>query len=306
MIYTVTFNPSLDYVVGAERLVPGEINRTTRESIYPGGKGNNVSVVLSNLGHRSKALGFVSGFTGEALTKMLNDYGCYTDFIRLKQGFTRINVKINAEEETEINGQGPKITEEAIEQLYEKLDTLETDDILVLAGSIPNTLPSDMYERIMERLINKNIRITVDATNDLLLNVLKYHPFLIKPNNHELGEMFGVEIKSEEEIIEYAKELQKKGARNVLISMAGDGAILLTENGEIYGGKPPKGEVLNSVGAGDSMVAGFLTGYLNTGDYEKAFRLGIVTGSASAFQYWLADREDVINLLDEDPEVYGL
>lgn len=237
---------------------------------------------------------------------MLNDYGCYTDFIRLKQGFTRINVKINAEEETEINGQGPKITEEAIEQLYEKLDTLETDDILVLAGSIPNTLPSDMYERIMERLINKNIRITVDATNDLLLNVLKYHPFLIKPNNHELGEMFGVEIKSEEEIIEYAKELQKKGARNVLISMAGDGAILLTENGEIYGGKPPKGEVLNSVGAGDSMVAGFLTGYLNTGDYEKAFRLGIVTGSASAFQYWLADREDVINLLDEDPEVYGL
>lgn len=306
MIYTVTFNPSLDYVVGAERLVPGEINRTTRESIYPGGKGNNVSVVLSNLGHRSKAMGFVSGFTGEALTKMLNDYGCYTDFIRLKQGFTRINVKINAKEETEINGQGPKITEEAIERLYEKLDTLEADDILVLAGSIPNTLPSDMYERIMERLVNKNIRITVDATNDLLLNVLKYHPFLIKPNNHELGEMFGVEVKSEEEIIEYAGKLQEKGARNVLVSMAGDGAILLTENGEIYIGKPPKGEVLNSVGAGDSMVAGFLTGYLNTGDYEKAFRLGVVTGSASAFQYWLAEREDVINLLDEDPEVYGL
>lgn len=306
MIYTVTFNPSLDYVVGAERLVPGEINRTTRESIYPGGKGNNVSVVLSNLGHRSKAMGFVSGFTGEALMKMLNDYGCYTDFIRLKQGFTRINVKINAKEETEINGQGPKITEEAIEHLYEKLDTLEADDILVLAGSIPNTLPSDMYERIMERLVNKNIRITVDATNDLLLNVLKYHPFLIKPNNHELGEMFGVEVKSEEEIIEYAGKLQEKGARNVLVSMAGDGAILLTENGEIYRGKPPKGEVLNSVGAGDSMVAGFLTGYLNTGDYEKAFRLGVVTGSASAFQYWLAEREDVINLLDEDPEVYGL
>lgn len=306
MIYTVTFNPSLDYVVGAERLVPGEINRTTRESIYPGGKGNNVSVVLSNLGHRSKAMGFVSGFTGEALTKMLNDYGCYTDFIRLKQGFTRINVKINAKEETEINGQGPKITEEAIERLYEKLDTLEADDILVLAGSIPNTLPSDMYERIMERLVNKNIRITVDATNDLLLNVLKYQPFLIKPNNHELGEMFGVEVKSEEEIIEYAGKLQEKGARNVLVSMAGDGAILLTENGEIYRGKPPKGEVLNSVGAGDSMVAGFLTGYLNTGDYEKAFRLGIVTGSASAFQYWLAEREDVINLLDEDPKVYGL
>lgn len=306
MIYTVTFNPSLDYVVGARKLVPGEINRTTRENIYPGGKGNNVSVVLSNLGHKSKALGFVSGFTGEALTKMLNDYGCYTDFIWLKQGFTRINVKINAEEETEINGQGPKITEEAIEQLYEKLDALEEEDILVLAGSIPNTLPSDMYERIMRRLDDKNIRITVDATNELLLNVLKYHPFLIKPNNHELGEMFGVEIRTEEEIIEYAGRLQEKGARNVLVSMAGDGAILLTENGEIYRGKPPKGEVLNSVGAGDSMVAGFLTGYLNTGDYEKAFHLGIATGSASAFQYWLAAREDVIDLLEEAPEVYGL
>lgn len=306
MIYTVTFNPSLDYVIGAQRLVPGEINRTTRESIYPGGKGNNVSVVLSNLGHKSKALGFVSGFTGEALTKMLSDYGCYTDFIWLDQGFTRINVKINAEEETEINGQGPKITEDAIEKLYEKLDTLEEGDILVLAGSIPNTLPSDMYERIMERLENKQIRITVDATGELLMKVLKYHPFLIKPNNHELGEMFGVELKREEEIIEYAGKLQQKGARNVLISMAGDGAVLLTEDGEIYKGKPPKGEVLNSVGAGDSMVAGFLTGYLNTGDYGKAFRLGIVTGSASAFQYWLAAKEDVVELLDEDPEVYGL
>ena len=208
MIYTVTFNPSLDYVIGVEKLVPGEINRTTRENIYPGGKGNNVSVVLSNLGHRSKALGFVSGFTGEALEKMLDDFGCYTDFIPLDHGFTRINVKINAGEETEINGQGPRISETAIEQLYQKLDALTKGDVLVLAGSIPNTLPEDIYERIMERLQERGIRIVVDATRDLLMNVLKYHPFLIKPNNHELGEMFGVVLKTDEEIIKYAGKLK--------------------------------------------------------------------------------------------------
>lgn len=306
MIYTVTFNPSLDYVIGAEKLVPGEINRTTRENIYPGGKGNNVSVVLSNLGHKSKALGFVSGFTGEALEKMLDDFGCYTDFIQLSNGFTRINVKINAGEETEINGQGPKISEAAIEKLYEKLDVLAEGDVLVLAGSIPNTLPEDIYERIMKRLDGRGIRIVVDATKDLLMNVLKYHPFLIKPNNHELGEMFGVELRNDEEIIEYAGKLKEMGARNVLISMAGDGAILLDEYGKVHQGKPPKGEVLNSVGAGDSMVAGFVTGYLNTGDYEKAFELGIATGSASAFKYWLADKEDVVKLLKREPELYGL
>lgn len=306
MIYTVTFNPSLDYVVQAEELVPGRINRTTHECIYPGGKGNNVSVILSNLGLKSKALGFVAGFTGESLEKMLNDYGCYTDFIRLKEGFTRINVKINAKEETEVNGQGPLITEEAISLLYGKLDRLEEGDVLVLAGSIPNTLPSDIYEQIMARLKGRNIRIVVDATKELLLNVLKYHPFLIKPNNHELGEMFGTIIKTEEEIIEYAGKLKEMGARNVLVSMAGDGALLLAEDGSIHKGKPPKGKVLNSVGAGDSMVAGFLTGYLNTGDYEKAFRLGVVTGSATAFLYWLATREDVVNLLDDDPKGYGL
>ena len=306
MIYTVTFNPSLDYVIGAEKLVPGEINRTTRESIYPGGKGNNVSVVLSNLGHKSKALGFVSGFTGEALEKMLDDFGCYTDFILLDNGFTRINVKINAGEETEINGQGPKINETAIDQLYKKLDALTQGDVLVLAGSIPNTLPEDIYERIMERLDGRGIRIVVDATKDLLMNVLKYHPFLIKPNNHELGEMFGTVLETDEEIIEYAGKLKAMGARNVLISMAGDGAILLDENGKVYKDRPPKGKVLNSVGAGDSMVAGFITGYLNTKDYEKAFELGIATGSASAFEYWLADKEDVVKLLKREPELYGL
>lgn len=306
MIYTVTFNPSLDYVIQVDKLVPGEINRTTHEAVYPGGKGNNVSVILSNLGHSSKALGFTAGFTGEALENMLKEFGCDTAFIRLPEGSTRINVKINAGEETEINGQGPVITEEAQSALFEQLDALKEEDILVLAGSIPNTLPSDIYERILEHLQGRGIHFVVDATKDLLLKVLKYHPFLIKPNNHELGEMFGVTLKTRDEIVAYAKKLQKMGAENVLVSMAGDGAILLTEEGVIYEAKPPKGKVLNSVGAGDSMVAGFLTGYLNTGDYEKAFRLGVVTGSATAFQYWLATKEDIVALMEDKPETYGL
>lgn len=306
MIYTVTFNPSLDYVIQVDKLVPGEINRTTHEAVYPGGKGNNVSVILSNLGHSSKALGFTAGFTGEALENMLKEFGCDTAFIRLPEGSTRINVKINAGEETEINGQGPVITEEAQRALFEQLDALKEEDILVLAGSIPNTLPSDIYERILEHLQGRGIHFVVDATKDLLLKVLKYHPFLIKPNNHELGEMFGVTLKTKEEIVTYAKKLQEMGAENVLVSMAGDGAILLTEEGVIYEAKPPKGKVLNSVGAGDSMVAGFLTGYLNTGDYEKAFRLGVVTGSATAFQYWLATKEDIVALMEDKPETYGL
>lgn len=306
MIYTVTFNPSLDYVIQVDKLVPGEINRTTHEAVYPGGKGNNVSVILSNLGHSSKALGFTAGFTGEALENMLKEFGCDTAFIRLPEGSTRINVKINAGEETEINGQGPVITEEAQSALFEQLDALKEEDILVLAGSIPNTLPSDIYERILEHLQGRGIHFVVDATKDLLLKVLKYHPFLIKPNNHELGEMFGVTLKTRDQIVAYAKKLQEMGAENVLVSMAGDGAILLTEEGVIYEAKPPKGKVLNSVGAGDSMVAGFLTGYLNTGDYEKAFRLGVVTGSATAFQYWLATKEDIVALMEDKPETYGL
>lgn len=306
MIYTVTFNPSLDYVIQVDKLVPGEINRTTHEAVYPGGKGNNVSVILSNLGHSSKALGFTAGFTGEALENMLKEFGCDTAFIRLPEGSTRINVKINAGEETEINGQGPVITEEAQSALFEQLDALKEEDILVLAGSIPNTLPSDIYERILEHLQGRGIHFVVDATKDLLLKVLKYHPFLIKPNNHELGEMFGVTLKTRDEIVAYAKKLQEMGAENVLVSMAGDGAILLTEEGVIYEAKPPKGKVMNSVGAGDSMVAGFLTGYLNTGDYEKAFRLGVVTGSATAFQYWLATKEDIVALMEDKPETYGL
>lgn len=306
MIYTVTFNPSLDYVIQVDNLTLGNVNRTTKEAVFPGGKGVNVSVMLSNLGISSTALGFIAGFTGEQLKKMLTEFGCDTDFIELKEGLTRINVKINSNEETEINGQGPDISNAAIEQLFEKLQNLKEGDILVLAGSIPNTLPENIYEIIMEKLQEKGIRVVVDATKELLLNVLKYHPFLIKPNNHELGEMFGVTLNSDEEIITYAKKLQEKGAENVLVSMAGDGAILITEDGAIYKGLPPKGKVVNSVGAGDSMVAGFLTGFLNTGDYEKAFRLGIATGSATAFLAWLATKEDVVSLLKEDKGNFGL
>ena len=298
MIYTVTFNPSLDYVVQMQSMTAGTINRTTVEHIYPGGKGVNVSVILSNLGIKSRVLGFKAGFTGENLENMLKDYGCSTDLIKLDDGFTRINVKINAGEETEINGQGPFIGERALGELFTKLDMLKQGDILVLAGSIPNTLPSDVYERIMERLKGRGIRFVVDATKDLLLKVLKYEPFLIKPNNHELGEMFGKELHEAEEITAHAGKLQKMGAKNVLVSMAGDGAILVTEAGEVYQARPPKGKVINSVGAGDSMVAGFLTGYMETGEYEQAFRLGIASGSASAFCSWLASKEEIERLLE--------
>ena len=289
MIYTVTFNPSLDYVVQVEHFQGDAVNRTSEEHVYPGGKGNNVAVIASNLGMKSRALGFKAGFTGAAMEQMLQEFGCDTDFIALEEGVTRINVKVKSDDEFEINGQGPRIPDEKIRQLYEKLDALESGDVLVLSGSIPNTLPDDMYERIMERLAGTDVRISVDATKDLLMNVLKYHPFLIKPNNHELGEMFGVTLESDDEIAEYARKLQEMGARNVLVSMAGDGAILVTEDGSVLKQLPPAGEVVNSVGAGDSMVAGFLAGYLKTGSYEEALKLGTAAGSATAFTSWLAD-----------------
>lgn len=306
MIYTVTFNPSLDYVVQTDKLVPGCVNRTTEEHVYPGGKGNNVSVILSNLGHKSKALGFKAGFTGEQMERMLERYGCYTDFIPLEKGLTRINVKVKAKEETEINGQGPAITDEAIDELFGRLDALKKDDVLILAGSIPNTLPEDIYEKIMERQQGKGVRIIVDATKDLLVNVLKYRPFLIKPNNHELGEIFGKELKTDEEIVEYAEKLQEMGAVNVLVSMAGDGAILVTEDKKVYKKLPPKGKVINSVGAGDSMVAGFTAGYLNTGDYIKALELGTAAGSATAFVSWLATKDEITEKLEKPVSEYGL
>ena len=306
MIYTVTFNPALDYVVFLDNLKLGDVNRSTRESIFYGGKGINVSTILNTLGLETTALGFVAGFTGKAIEDGLAAQGIHTDFIHLPEGNSRINVKVKHGDETEINGQGPVITEEAINELFAKLDTLTKEDILVLAGSIPNTLPEDIYEKILAILESKGIRVVVDATKDLLLNVLKYHPFLIKPNNHELGEMFGTVCKTDEDIVHYAKKLQEKGAVNVLISMAGDGAILITEDGQNIKMGTPKGKVVNSVGAGDSMVAGFITGYLNTKDMEKAFRLGVAAGSASAFCSWLATRDEIVALLGEPAEVYHI
>lgn len=298
MIYTVTFNPSLDYIVQVDDFQVGRVNRTSYEKILPGGKGINVSIVLKNLGYSSVALGFISGFIGREIDAQVKQYGCITDFISIAHGMSRINVKLKSHEETEVNGQGPNIEEDHLQQLYERLDTLQEGDILVLAGSIPNTLPENIYEMIMERLENKRIQVVVDATKNLLLNVLTYKPFLIKPNNHELGEMFGLTLNSNEEIILYGKKLQEMGARNVLISMAGDGAIFLEEDGEVHVSKAPKGKVVNSVGAGDSMVAGFITGYLETRNMQEAFLTGIATGSASAFSPYLAKRPEVLKLLE--------
>lgn len=299
MIYTVTFNPALDYVVQVEQLKTGEVNRTTGEEVYYGGKGINVSILLQTLGFTSVALGFIAGFTGREIEQGVKAQGIETDFICLPEGISRINLKIKSQEETEINAQGPQITEGAIEELYSRLDQLVAGDTLVLAGSIPSTLPNNIYEQIMERLYKKEIRFVVDATNDLLKNVLKYKPFLIKPNNHELGEMFGVKIETQEEIIYYAKELQNLGARNVLISMAGDGAILLDENIMVHRIGVPSGKVVNSVGAGDSMVAGFLAGYLKTQDYNEALRLGTAAGSATAFSPGLGKKELIDTLLEQ-------
>lgn len=298
MIYTVTFNPALDYIVNMDNLKLGETNRSTSEMILSGGKGINVSIVLKNLGFDNVALGFVAGFTGEEIENGTRKLGITTDFIHLKEGLSRINVKLKANEETEVNGTGPIISEDELNALYGKLENLKKDDILVLAGSVPNTLPQDIYEKIMEMLQDKGIKIVVDATKDLLLNVLKYKPFLIKPNNHELSEIFGVEIKTEEEIIDYAKKLQDKGARNVLVSRAGDGAILIAENGDIYKSPAPKGKVVNSVGAGDSMVAGFIAGYLKNNSYEEAFKTGVASGSASAFSKYLAKKEEILEILN--------
>ena len=306
MIYTVTFNPALDYVVKMDSLELGMVNRSKSEAIFYGGKGINVTTVLKNIGVDSVALGFVAGFTGKEIEDGVKAMGVRTDFIQLKNGLSRINVKIKAEQETEINGQGPDIKKDELQQMFDKLDKLQSGDCLILAGTIPASLPSDIYEQIMEKLMNRNIDIVVDATKDLLVNVLKYHPFLIKPNNHELGEIFGKVLESEADIVEYAKKLQEMGAVNVLISMAGDGAILVTEDGTVSSKKPPKGTVVNSVGAGDSMVAGFLAGWLNTGDYEKALELGTAAGSATAFVSWLATREEITEKLERTEKEYGI
>ena len=299
MIYTITFNPALDYIVKMDEFNLGNVNRSNNEFVYAGGKGINVSIVLNNLGVKSKALGFIAGFTGDEIERRVREFGCDTEFIKLKEGMSRINVKIKADVESEINGGGPDISSEALEKLYAKLDTLTTGDILVLAGSIPKTMPTDIYERIMERLQEKDVKFIVDTTGESLLKVLKYNPFLIKPNHHELGELFGVKLNSKEEVIEYAKKLKDMGAQNVIISMAGDGAVLIDSNGGVTTSNVPKGVVKNSVGAGDSMVAGFIAGYLNSGKIEDGFKLGVATGSASAFSEGLATKDYVYELLEQ-------
>ncbi len=292
MIYTVTFNPAIDYVVRTSFVQIGETNRSEKEEIYYGGKGINVSWVLNELGIPSVALGFVAGFTGAAIEQGVRAAGLQTDFIHLESGFSRINVKIKAGEETEINGRGPHISESEIEALTEKLNRLEDGDTLVLAGSIPPTLPSDMYERILARLEDRKIRFVVDATGDVLRATLRFKPYLVKPNKQELEEFFGVTLRTKEELAEYARRMQELGARNVLVSLGADGAILVAENGELYTHAAFEGTLCNSVGAGDSMVAGFLAG-MQRGDYETALRLGTAAGSATAFAEGLASKEEI-------------
>ena len=297
MIYTVTFNPALDYVVWMDALRPGQINRTNSEEIQYGGKGINVSTVLSALGVENVALGFLAGFTGRALEEGLRNRGIRTDFIWLPDGLTRINVKVKGGDETEINGRGPTVDPVALRALRDKLDRLEAGDILVISGSVPAALSHDVYEQILARLEDRGIQFVVDTTRDLLESALPYHPFLIKPNNLELGEIFGNTPVTDTEIRHCAAQLQAKGARNVLVSMAGDGSLLVDERGNCHRLGVPKGKVCNSVGAGDSMVAGFLAGWLETGDYAYAQRLGAAAGSATAFADGLATKEQIMALI---------
>lgn len=306
MIYTVTLNPSLDYIVSVKEFKSGFTNRTTNELINPGGKGINVSIVLSNLGIKSIALGFYAGFTGGKIINLLDKAKIDNKLIKLSDGYSRINVKCrnvdadgNVNDETEINGIGPKINNEAIDLLYSQIDTLQENDILVLSGSVPSNLPHTIYKDITHRLKNKNIKIVVDATKDLLVNTLENNPFLIKPNKHELEEIFDVDISNDDEIEKYAKKLHDMGSVNVLVSIGADGALLVDESGIVHKVIAPKGEVKNSVGAGDSMVAGFIYGYIETNDYEKALNFAVATGSASAFSETFALKNDVINLYNQ-------
>lgn len=293
MIYTVTFNPSLDYIVSVDDFKLGLTNRTSSELMLPGGKGINVSIVLKNLGIQSTALGFMAGFTGKEIARRLEEEGVASDFIQIEEGISRINLKLKSIDGTEINGSGPKIPKVKVEELMKRLNAMKEGDVLFLAGSIPASMPDDIYSRIMKELKDKGIMIVVDATRDLLMNVLEYRPFLIKPNNHELGEIFEVTLKTREDVIPYGRKLQEKGARNVLISMAGEGAVLVAEDGQVFEKPAPKGTLVNGVGAGDSMVAGFMAGWMEKQDHEYAFHIGISAGSASAFSENLATREEI-------------
>ncbi len=294
MIYTVTFNPSLDYIVSVEDFKTGITNRTSSELILPGGKGLNVSMVLGNLGLENTALGFAAGFTGAEIVRRVEEMGVKADFIPVSGGISRINLKLKSIEGTEINGCGPVIGKDALEQLLEKLAVLGEGDVLVLAGSIPRSVPDDIYGEILRRLAGRAVLTVVDAERELLVKVLEYHPFLVKPNNHELGEIFGLELADREAVIPYAKRLREMGAGNVLVSLAGEGAVLAAEDGNIYEAPAPKGKLINGVGAGDSMVAGFLAGWMKKKDYRHAFRMGVAAGSASAFSEFLATREEVM------------
>ena len=298
MIYTVTFNPSLDYIVSVDDFQLGLTNRTRSELLLPGGKGVNVSVILKNLGIESTALGFVAGFTGAEITRKVEEMGVRSDFIPGKEGISRINVKLKSIDGTEINGMGPDIGRDKMAELMEKLKVLGQGDVIVLAGSIPTAMPDDIYSWILEQLEGRGVTSVVDATGDLLLNVLKYHPFLIKPNSHELGDIFGVKLKAREDVVPYAKKLQEMGARNVLVSMAGEGAVLAAEDGSVYDAPAPKGVLVNAVGSGDSMVAGFTAGWMEKQDYRHAFYMGVASGSASAFSEYLATREEIMDLYE--------
>lgn len=293
MIYTVTFNPSLDYIVSVPDFQTGLTNRTESELLLPGGKGINVSTVLRNLGIENTALGFVAGFTGDEVVRRLEALGVRNGFIRIEEGFTRINLKLKSIDGTEINGQGPQIGRDKAELLMRQLETLGKGDVLFLSGSIPASMPDDTYRNIMDRLDGRGVQIVVDATQSLLLNVLEYRPFLIKPNNHELGEIFGVSLKTRKDVIPYGRKLQEAGAQNVLVSLAGEGAVLIAADGNVYAAPAPKGRLVNAVGAGDSMVAGFMAGWLEKQDYRHAFYMGVAAGSASAFSENLATREEI-------------
>ncbi|MBR6622396.1 MAG: 1-phosphofructokinase [Ruminococcus sp.] len=298
MIYTVTFNPAIDYVVGIDGIETGCVNRLSSEQIYFGGKGINISIVLRELGIESTALGFVAGFTGEAIENGLKEAGIITDFVRLEKGNSRINVKIKSDAETELNASGPEISDTALSVLFEKLKSLRNGDTIVLAGSVPKSLPEDIYEQILHQLSDRDIRAVVDASKELLIKSLRYKPFLIKPNLQELGEIFGEISGSDDEIIACAEKLREMGAQNVLVSMAGDGAILLDSGNNIHKSGVCSGTVRNSVGAGDSMIAGFLAG-ISAGDFTYALKLGTAAGGATAFSDGLAAKADILRLFEQ-------
>lgn len=297
MIYTVTFNPAIDYVINVDKFKQGSVNRVSSNEKFAGGKGINVSRVLNNLGVKSKALGFVGGFTGKFIVDSLEEQGVETEFIEVKED-TRINVKMKSDTETEINGAGPEVTSEDLEKLFDIIKSLTSEDYLVLAGNVQKSVPSNIYSIIQEKCADNNAKVIVDTTGDALVATLKNKPFLIKPNNHELGEIFNKELETKEDIIFYAKKLIEMGAQNVIISMAAKGALLINASG-VYHATPAKGTVKNSVGAGDSVIGGFLAKYSENKDILEAFRYGAASGSTTAFSKDLCIKEDVEQYLKQ-------